>query len=81
MNQLDLSSKICLQMADELFDLLDQPELQRSRIFLDAPPGEYSFLDRIIKPIHGILAAVRLQPQLGSCSHFGLVNVFHMYDI
>jgi hypothetical protein len=55
-------------MADELYDLLDKPVLERSRTFLPDSPN--SFLDKIIKPIHEILAAVRLQAQFGLVSPF-----------
>ena len=44
-------------MADEMFDLLDKEEVRRSRTFLTDSP--HSFLDRVITPIHKILAAVR----------------------
>ena len=50
-------------MADELYDLLDRDVLERSRTFL--PDSPHSFLDRIVKPIHEIIAAVRLQAQFG----------------
>lgn len=52
-------------MADEMFDLLDKEEVQRSRTFLAGSP--HSFLDRVITPIHKILAAVR------SADHLHLV--------
>jgi hypothetical protein len=55
-------------MADEMFDLLDKIQeegLQRSRTFLADSP--HSFLDRVITPIHKILAAVR------SADHLHLV--------
>ncbi|KAG0624695.1 hypothetical protein M758_3G268300 [Ceratodon purpureus] len=42
-------------MADELYDLLDKSVLERSRTFL--PDSTSSFLDKIIKPVHEILAA------------------------
>jgi callose synthase len=42
-------------MADELYDLLDKEYVSRSRTFLPGSPN--SFLDRIVKPIHTILAA------------------------
>jgi len=45
-----------VQMADELYDLLDKDEVERSRTFL--PDSPHSFLDKIVKPIHEILAAV-----------------------
>lgn len=46
-----------LQMADEMYDLLDEDEVKRSRTFLSDSP--HSFLDNIIKPVYDILAAVR----------------------
>lgn len=52
-------------MADEMFDLLDKEEVQRSRTFLAG--SSHSFLDRVITPIHEILAEVR------SAGHLHLV--------
>nr|XP_024357146.1 callose synthase 9-like isoform X3 [Physcomitrium patens] len=42
-------------MADEMYDLLDEDEVKRSRTFLSDSP--HSFLDNIIKPVYDILAA------------------------
>lgn len=51
-----------MQMADELYDLLDRDTVERSRIFL--PESSHSFLDKIVKPIYEILAAVRIDAVL-----------------
>lgn len=61
-------------MADELYDLLDRPVLERSRTFL--PDSPHSYLDKIVKPIHEILAAVRFQAQFGL--YFGFLSSFSM---
>lgn len=47
----------CVQMADEMYDLLDEPVVKRSRTFI--PGSSHSFLDKIIKPVYDIVAAVR----------------------
>lgn len=57
-----------MQMADELYDLLDKEVVERSRTFL--PDSSHSFLDKIVKPIHEILAAVRFKAQSTFCSAF-----------
>jgi len=60
--------EICVQMADELYDLLDRDTVERSRTFL--PDSAHSFLDKIVKPIYEILAAVRLEAQCCFCCAF-----------
>ncbi|XP_024386368.1 callose synthase 9 isoform X2 [Physcomitrium patens] len=42
-------------MADEMYDLLDEPVVKRSRTFI--PGSSHSFLDKIIKPVYDIVAA------------------------
>jgi callose synthase len=47
-----------VQMADELYDLLDKPTVGKSRIIV--PDSTHSFLDRVIKPIHEIVVEVKI---------------------
>jgi hypothetical protein len=46
-----------VQTADEMYDLLEKPRVERSeKIYIEG--SQYSFLEKIICPIHEILAAV-----------------------
>ncbi|XP_024363886.1 callose synthase 9 isoform X2 [Physcomitrium patens] len=54
-------------MADEMYDLLDKREVERSRTFIHG--SSHSFLDKIVKPVHEILAAESKMCAAGNAPH------------
>jgi callose synthase len=55
-------------MADEMYDLLEKPRVERSeKIYIEG--SQHSFLEKIICPIHEILAAESDVPVRGRAAH------------
>jgi callose synthase len=55
-------------MADEMYDLLEKPRVERSeKIYIEG--SQHSFLEKIICPIHEILAAESDVPAHGRAAH------------
>jgi hypothetical protein len=62
-------------MADEMYDLLEKPRVERSeKIYIEG--SQHSFLEKIICPIHEILAAESDVPVRGRAAH----SAWHNYD-